>query len=388
LKKICVVINSRANYGTVKSVLRAASEHKDVDLQIVTNGAANIEKYGCVSDLMVKDGYFINESFDSLVEGENLLSMVKTVGMNLIQLPNTLDKLRPDVVVTVGDRYETISNAIAASFMNIPVAHIMGGEVSGTIDENVRHAITKLSHVHFPATKLSAERIIKMGENPKSVYTVGCPRIDLVREYVFSDTQNHFDDAREEIIMTGVGDKIDPTEDFILLNFHPVTTEYEKTHDQIDSILKVLDEFKLPVIGLWPNSDAGSAFVSRSLRIWRESNYNRYKIRMFKNLSIKTYMWLMDKTKCQVGNSSSGIREGSYIGTPVVNIGTRQVNRERAENVIDVGFDSNTIREAIQHQLIHTKYNSSELYGSGDAGIQIIDRLAAIEIEIHKRMSY
>jgi UDP-hydrolysing UDP-N-acetyl-D-glucosamine 2-epimerase len=386
MKKICIIIGSRANYGTSKSIIQEGFSRAGIDMQLIINSSAVNEKFGNVSELIEKDGFRITEKCYSLVEGEGLSPMVKTSALNLIHLADSLTRLEPDAVLTIGDRYETISTAIAASYMNIPVGHVMGGELSGTIDEPVRHAITKLSHIHFPATKLAGRRIEKMGEEKHRIHVVGCPRIDLVKSYLQSNDPPKV--VLDELAQFGVGDDINIGERFILFSFHPVTTEFLKTKDQISEVLSALNKIKIPVIALWPNSDAGSDSISQALRIWRENSEPIYKKRLYKNLSTLTYTWLMKKTVCQVGNSSSGIREGSFIGTPCVNIGNRQKDREVSDNVLHVEIDSQSIAGSILQQINHGPYRTSALYGSGNAGSAIIDVLQNYELNIEKRMSY
>src|SRR6185503_7115744 len=182
MRKILVVIGSRANYSSIKSVMRAVRAHPDLTLQLVVGASALLDRFGSVIDVIEADGFTADAKVTMIVEGETPATMAKSTGLGLLEFPTMFEHLKPDVVVSVGDRFETIATAIAAAYMNIPVAHTMGGEISGTIDESIRHAVTKLSHVHFPANTAAAERIIRMGEPPDTVHVVGCPRIDLVVE--------------------------------------------------------------------------------------------------------------------------------------------------------------------------------------------------------------
>ena len=194
MKKICTVIGSRANYSSIKSAMRAIKDHPELELQLVCVASALLDRYGQVVNLIERDGFRVDEKLHILVEGETPATMVKSTGMGLIELSSVFDRLRPDVVITVGDRFETMATTLAAAYMNIPVAHTMGGEVSGTIDESIRHAVTKFAHIHFPASRDAAERIIKLGERSETVFRVGCPRIDLVAEILNRDG-NGIDDA-------------------------------------------------------------------------------------------------------------------------------------------------------------------------------------------------
>jgi UDP-hydrolysing UDP-N-acetyl-D-glucosamine 2-epimerase len=294
-----------------------------------------------------------------------------------------LDNLRPDCVLTVGDRFETMATALAAAYMNIPLAHTMGGEVSGTIDESIRHAVTKFSHIHFPASKDAKERIIKLGEPENTVHLVGCPRIDLVADILKGNADLHL-----ESIKSGVGAGVSLDKPFILVSQHPVTTEYGEGERQIWSTLQAVKKTGLPAIVLWPNADAGSEDIAKGIRKWREQRLDD-KMHFFKNLPTGTYIHLMKRTACLVGNSSSGIREGAYVGTPVVNIGTRQFMRERGQNVIEVPHETEAIYEAIQKQLAHGPYGMLPIYGDGRAGERIADTLAGYgPVNVQKRIEY
>jgi UDP-hydrolysing UDP-N-acetyl-D-glucosamine 2-epimerase len=278
-----------------------------------------------------------------------------------------------------------MATAIASAYMNIPLVHTMGGEVTGTIDESIRHAITKFAHVHFPSSEDAANRIIKLGEKIQDVHMVGCPRIDLVAEILKEDP-----DAIElgsDIFNSGVGNKLNLKLPFLLVSQHPVTTEYGEGEKQIYSTLKAVSRIGMQAIILWPNSDAGSEDIARGMRKWRESE-NSSKMHFFKNLPIKTYVKLMKRTSCLIGNSSSGIREGAFIGTPCVNIGTRQTMREKGKNVIDVNFNEEEIYNAISFQINHGPYEKNPIYGNGNAGELIAEVLSTKNVTIQKLITY
>lgn len=385
MKKICIVIGSRANYSSIKSAMFAIKNHKQLQLQVITCASAILDRYGSVANLIKGDGFEIDAEAYTLIEGENPLTMAKSTGLGLIELPTIFEKLAPDFVITVGDRFETMATAIASAYMNIPLVHTMGGEVTGTIDESIRHAITKFAHVHFPSSEDAANRIIKLGEKPQDVHMVGCPRIDLVAEILKEDP-----DAIElgsDIFNTGVGNKLNLKSPFLLVSQHPVTTEYGEGEKQIYSTLKAISRIGMQAIILWPNSDAGSEDIARGMRKWRESE-NSSKMHFFKNLPIKTYVKLMKRTSCLIGNSSSGIREGAFIGTPCVNIGTRQTMREKGENVIDVNFNEEEIYNAINLQLNHGPYKKNPIYGNGNAGELIAEILSTKKVTIQKLITY
>jgi UDP-hydrolysing UDP-N-acetyl-D-glucosamine 2-epimerase len=382
VRKVCVVIGSRANYSSIKSAMKAIKEHEKLQLQVVATASALLDRYGSVVELIENDGFGVDAKIFSLIEGETLQTMAKSTGIGLIELPTVFEKLKPDIVVTVGDRFETMATTLAAAYMNIPLAHTMGGEVTGTIDESIRHAITKFAHIHFPASEDAAKRIVKLGERSQDVYLVGCPRIDLVAQVLKENEDN------TDIFLEGVGSKFDLRSPFILVSQHPVTTEYGEGENQIQETLLAVKKVGLPAIVLWPNSDAGAEDIARGIRKWRERGLDE-NMHFFKNLPTETYIRLMKTTACLVGNSSSGIREGAYIGTPVVNIGSRQDSRARASNVIDIAEIKNElIEKAIQKQILHGCYQSEHLYGDGSSGQKIADILSKCSWQIQKRISY
>jgi UDP-hydrolysing UDP-N-acetyl-D-glucosamine 2-epimerase len=382
MRKICIVIGSRANYTSIKSAMRAIKEHSDLELQLIVGASALLDRYGEVIEVIERDGFRAAARVYMLIEGETPTTMAKSTGLGLLELPTILGQLQPDVVLTVGDRFETMATALAAAYMNIPLAHTMGGEVSGTIDESIRHAVTKFSHIHFPACTQARDRIIRLGERPEDVYMVGCPRMDLVAEILEQD-RNGLGHVFEE----GVGGKFDLNQPFVLVSEHPVTTEYGHGERQIAETIKAVQSVRLPAVVLWPNADAGSEHVAAGIRKFREHNEDS-NMHFFKNLPPEIYIRLMKRTTCLVGNSSSGIREGAFIGTPVVNIGTRQAMRQRGRNVIDVDHNRSSIADAIVHQVEHGPYCPEPIYGDGNAGQRIANILATCAVRLQKQITY
>jgi UDP-hydrolysing UDP-N-acetyl-D-glucosamine 2-epimerase len=384
MKKICVVIGSRANYSSIKSAMQAIAAHPKLELQVVAAASALLDRYGAVVNLVEQDGFPIDARVHMLVEGETPATMAKSTGLGLMELASVWERLQPDIVVTVGDRFETMATTLAAAYMNLPIAHTMGGEVSGTIDESIRHAVTKFAHVHFPASRDAAARIERLGERKDMIFCVGCPRIDLVADVLREHKTGNF----SRLFDFGVGDRLDPDKPFAIVSQHPVTTEYGHGEKQITATLSAVRSLGLQAIVLWPNADAGSEDIARGIRKWREHGHADH-MHFFKNLPIETYIWLMRETACLIGNSSSGIREGAYIGTPVVNVGTRQSRRERGPNVIDVDHDEAAIRDAVAAQMEHGAYVLADTYGDGNAGVRIADILAGLDaIEIQKTITY
>lgn len=381
-KKICVVVGSRANYSSIKAVMRAIKAHPALQLQVVAGASAVLDRYGAVIDIMERDGFASDAKLFMLVEGETPATMAKSTGLGLIELPTIFEKLKPDVVLTVGDRFETMATTLAAAYMNIPLAHTMGGEVSGNIDENIRHAVTKFANIHFPASEDARERIIRLGEQPETVHNTGCPRMDIVAEIL-----QHERAVEEELFAEGVGASFSLSNGFILVSQHPVTGEYGHGERQITQTLKAVRSTGLPAIVLWPNADAGSEDVSRGIRKYRERNPDA-PFHYVKNLPPEIYLPLMAKTMCLVGNSSSAIREGAFIGTPSVNIGSRQTARQRGDNVIDADYDRGAIAEAIADRIRHGRFPMNPIYGDGTAGPRIAEILATRTITLDKHIAY
>lgn len=383
MRKVCVVIGSRANYSSIKSAMCAIKARPDLELQVVIGASALLDRYGSVGELVERDGFKPAAKVYMLIEGETPATMAKSTGLGLLELPTIFEQLKPDIVLTVGDRFETMATTLAAAYMNLPLAHTMGGEVSGTIDESIRHAVTKFAHLHFPACAQAAERIIKMGERPEHVYMVGCPRIDYVAELMRHGT----DGLSDELFEAGVGGRFDLHQPFLIVSQHPVTTEYGEGEGQVTETLMAVDRLRLPAIVLWPNADAGAEHVARGIRKFRE-HHDASRLHFFKNLPFEIYIKLLLRAACLVGNSSAAIREGAFIGIPSVNIGTRQQGRQRGPNVIDVDYHRTGIADAVQQQVARTRYASEAIYGDGQAGQRIADILATCRIQIQKQIAY
>ncbi|MCP4179610.1 MAG: UDP-N-acetylglucosamine 2-epimerase (hydrolyzing) [bacterium] len=391
MRKVGVVIGSRANYASIKSVLKALQKRNDIDLEIYAGASAILGKYGDVSNLIEEEGFIINERFYMLVEGENPETMASSTGLGIMRLSSIFMNRKPHIVITVGDRFETMSTTIAAAYLNIHLAHTMGGEVTGTIDESIRHAVTKFAHIHFPANKRAAKRIIDMGENPNHVFNTGCPRIDEVKRIIDENRSgNIINEDSFWKTYKGVGGEFSINNDkFLLVMQHPVTTEFGENREYVRETLKALNELKMPTILLWPNADAGSDQISKEIRTFREKENPDNWFHVFKNLPMDIFIRLMDNCACMIGNSSSAIREGAYIGVPTINLGSRQKGRDRGQNVIDVECNKESILKAIYKQLEIEKYPSDTLYGNGSAGVEIAKILSEIDllmVPIQKRI--
>jgi UDP-hydrolysing UDP-N-acetyl-D-glucosamine 2-epimerase len=382
-KKICVVIINRANYGRLKPLLKKIQNHPDLELQLIVGSSMLIYRFGQGINIMERDGFKIDAKLYMHVDGESNLTMAKSVGVGLMEIVSVFERLQPDLVITHADRYETIATAVAASYMNIPLAHTLGGEITGTIDEHVRHAVTKLSHIHFAAHEFAAKRIVQMGEDSKNVHVVGNPSLDIIKEMDKTISNDFW--LKYGGKYGGTGGPIDLTKPYLLCMQHPVTTEVGKGREQIRMILDAVKSVDLPVIWFWPNNDAESNEIAKPMREEREKGLLP-KIHFFRSLEVEDYLKLLNGAACIVGNSSSGIMEAGFMGVPAVNIGSRQAGRERCRNVFDVDYNLEEIKNAIKTQINHGRYEPDYMFGDGNASARIVGILEKFDsIRIQKQ---
>lgn len=386
-KKICIVITSRAQYGRLKSLIQKIETNQTFELQIILAGAAISEKYGNVYLELKKLKIKVNFKIPILIQGDSPSIMAKTTGLGLIEFSTVFENLKPDLVLVRGDRYEIMAPVIAATYQNIPVAHIEGGDVSGSIDDYVRHAVTKLSSIHFTTNQDSYKRVLKLGEEEKYVFNVGSGDVDFIVENKEFISKLPLELFNSELNPKGIGKSINLKKDYIVILQHPVTTEYESGKEQILETINAIKEINMQVIFLWPNLDSGSDEISRELRKFINNN-NLENIHFFRHLSPELYLSLINNSKCLVGNSSSGIKESSYLGIPVINIGNRQNGRLKEKNVIDVNYNSFEIKNGIQKQINHGKYQSVQTYGNGNSAEKIISILKDIKLKRIKKITY
>ncbi|RZJ70864.1 UDP-N-acetylglucosamine 2-epimerase [Flavobacterium sp.] len=382
-RKIAVVITARPSYSRVKTVLSAILEHPQLELQLIVAASALLDRYGSAVNYIKKDGFEIAARVFNVLEGENLTAAAKTTGIGILELSTVFDNLKPDIVVTVADRFETIATAISAAYMNIPLAHVQGGEVTGNIDEKVRHSITKLADYHFVASQNAADRVIKLGESPEMVFNTGCPSIDIAHK-VAEHKALTFDPYEK---YGGVGNKPNLDKGYIVVMQHPVTTEYKDSRKHINATLEAIRALNLPTLLFWPNVDAGADGTSTGIRSFREK-YDMENVHFFKNMEGDDFLNLLDNSLCLIGNSSVGIRECSSLGVPVVNIGSRQNRRDRGTNVIDVDYDQSAIENAVKAIVENGERPKSDVYGGGDAGKKIAELLHSLPLQFHKTITY
>jgi UDP-hydrolysing UDP-N-acetyl-D-glucosamine 2-epimerase len=381
-RKVLAVLVDRANYGRLKPVLRAIDSHPNLELLIVAAGSMVLERFHQPVTIVKQDGFRVDGEVYMELEGSTPATMAKSVGFGVVEFATEFQRLNPDVVLLIGDRYEALAATIAAAFMNICIAHIQGGEVSGSIDESTRHAISKFAHYHFPSTQRSLEYLKRMGEDPRTILAVGCPSSDIARQ-LDGDT----DTVAKAINAAGSGAVIDLTRPFLLVVYHPTTTEYGDEAQQMAHLLRALQAVEMPTILMWPNIDAGADHISKTIRVFRD-RVKPHWLRALTNLSPDEYLKVLYSAACAVGNSSSFVRDASYFGTPVVLVGSRQQGREIDQHVTTVPVVAEEIAAAVWRQLAHGRYPASTLYGDGNVSGRIAEGLAGLSPYLQKRLHY
>ncbi|MEM9075288.1 MAG: UDP-N-acetylglucosamine 2-epimerase [Myxococcota bacterium] len=379
-RRICVVLVDRANYGRLKPVMHAIRERPSLELQVVCAGTMVLERFDQPVKVVKKDGFEVQGEIYTELEGSTPSTMAKSVGFGVVEFSSEFQRLKPDFVLIIGDRYEALSAALAAAYMNIPIVHMQGGEVSGSIDESARHCITKLAQYHYPATERSKDFLLRMGEREDTILGVGCPASDLAR--VLDKTL-----PSEIINARGSGAEIDVSKPFLLVVFHPTTTEYGGEWAQIDALLGALDDVAMPTVLLWPNIDAGSDHISKAIRVFRAREECTW-LRTLTNLTPEDYQRVLANTACAVGNSSSFVRDAGFYGTPVVLVGSRQSFREADEHVSRVGADRAVIADTIRAQLKTGRYDPSTLYGDGHVSDKLARGLEGVRPYVQKHLAF
>ena len=379
-QKISITTGTRSEYGILRELIKEISKSKKLELYLLVTGMHLSKKFGYTINEIKKDKIPIHAKIKMIPSGNTPYDMSVSLGKGIVGFSKIFKKIKPDLNVVLGDRDEALASALAASHMNIPNAHIHGGEISQGIDEYNRHAITKISNIHFAATKKSKERIIKMGENRRNVILTGSPSIDEIKMSKIS--------SKHELEKKYLVDLDNPL--FLLIQ-HSVTTEFEKSDLQIKMTLDALSKLKNQTIAILPNSDAGNEQIINQLRIFsKKCSF----LKVFPNLPRNDYLGFLRHCSALIGNSSSGLIEGSYLHTPVVNIGIRQLGREKDVNVIDVPiFSKSLILNALKKSLKkkNKKIKNSSIYGTGNASKKIVQYLETISINprmIQKKLVY
>lgn len=379
MKNIVVYTGSRANYSSTKTVLKAFKESPSISAINLLGGAANTDRYGSLGNLMQADSvgkpdFYYTALHD--VTSQDTMPMSLAAGIS--ECTRVFSNGKPDAVLVVGDRYDILAPVIASTLLNIPVIHTMGGEVSGTIDENIRHAVTKMANLHFVSNDDAFHRVIRLGEDPNTVFNVGCPRMDLIAEV----QQKYSPNMSVETILSrykGVGSaKINDSDEYLLVSLHSVTTDEKETLDLITNLLRAIKYINKKVILIWPNFDSGTEIIAKRIRTFRETELTRDWLNCYTNFSVEDYTTLMLKSKMLIGNSSSGIREAAFLGVPVVNIGSRQNGRLTGKNVIHSTASYCEMIKAINQQM-NSCYRSEKIYGDGNAGKKIVSIIENFE---------
>lgn len=366
IRKICYVTGTRADFGLMRDTLIAVRDMPELKLSIVVTGMHLSEKYGnTVADIEAA-GLPVSAMVEIDSGDATGATMARNLGSMLVGFVDVFEQLAPDLVLVLGDRGEMLAGALAAVHLNIPVAHIHGGERSGTVDESIRHAISKLAHFHMVATADARERLVRMGERTADVYVTGAPGLDGIAALV--------ERSRQELMLEA---GLEPDRPVALMVYHPVLQETQVAIAGAAAILDALQARGIQVIALKPNSDAGSDGIRALLEARRNEPYLRV-VTHFPRTSFISWMAAAD---LMIGNSSAGIIEAASFGTPVVNIGSRQNLRERNANVIDVAVETNAISAAIEQALAHGRFEIRNVYGDGQAVARIANLLCNLSLE-------
>jgi UDP-hydrolysing UDP-N-acetyl-D-glucosamine 2-epimerase len=378
-RRICFPITSRAYYGRSQLLIKKLHEHPGIELELMLGGSILLDKYSRhIADDIEAGGFTISTSLFNVIEGGNHVAMAKTACLTALEFTNGFHAADPDIVVICGDRFEQLAIAMSAAYLNKTIAHIEGGDVTGSIDESVRHAITKLAHVHFVTNDDAHRRVLAMGEDPQYVFNTGSLDVEVAAQCSTPITN-------ERLNGYGVGHHIDVTEPFVIVIQHPVTTEPDN-RPHLEETLAAVAALNLPAIWIWPNPDAGTGEMADSLRHFREqAGRAEQRMRFITDVPVGDFVALLNVTSCLVGNSSAGIKECSYLGTPVVNIGGRQQGRLHADNVEHVAYDRDAILAAIRRQIAHGRHAPSRIYYRDAASQSIVDVLAGIGLYTQKR---
>lgn len=380
MRKILYISGTRADYGLMRELLFCIKKHPKLKLEIIATGMHFMPKFGGTIAEIKKDRLKTHE-LKVIYRYDNKLSMVKFIGEFILVLVKNIQKIKPDIILILGDRAEMLAAAIFGAYLMIPVVHIHGGDVSSTVDEIARHAITKLSHVHLATTKRSAKRIINLGEDSWRVHLVGAPGLDsILSKRLFS---------KERIANKY---NLNLSKPILLVIQHPVTAEAEDSQRQIRQTIEAIKELGYQTIVIYPSADAGGKAMIKIIERYRKYSF----IQIHENIPRRDYLSLMNIASVLVGNSSSGIIEAPSFHLPVVNIGTRQHDRERSENIIDVGYDKEKIKKAIKKAIFDRVFREKvkhcqNPYGAGRANENIANLLSRIEITkklLQKKIAY
>lgn len=368
--RVAIILTARASWAKLEPVCRALKTRPDVELQIIACASALLERYGKVVDVVKAQGYDVAAECWSTYEGANLVTSAKETGALLCDLSSVLQRLRPDAAVVCADRHEVLGAAQAAAYQHITLCHLQGGERTGSIDDSVRDAITQLADYHCVSTARAKCRVYGLTGQWERIFNTGCPSIDLAKQ-ALSEPPVTSDE------LGGAGAPLSLAQPFIVVLQHPVTNEMEQAGEQMTATLEAVGRISLPRIVLWPGEDAGSDAMSKAIRVWI-ADHPEQTWHTVRNLPPSRFLKLLTQCACLVGNSSAGIREASYLGVPVVNVGSRQDGRERGANVLDRPHAVYALEGAMRQQIAHGPYGSDTRYGTGNAGEQIAEVIVGL----------
>jgi UDP-hydrolysing UDP-N-acetyl-D-glucosamine 2-epimerase len=379
-RKVLVVLVDRANFGRLEPVMHGIDAHPNLELHTVCAGSMVLNRFGASVNVVRECGFRIDAEIFMEIEGSNPMTMAKSVGLSIMECANVYRRMNPDIVLLIGDRYEAFGAAIAAAYMNLPIVHVQGGEVSGSIDESARHAMTKLSQFHVPSTSRAREFLMRMGESEESILTTGCPSSDIAKG---------LNTAIEKDLINGSGSgaQIEVEQPFGLVVYHPTTTEYGREKEQMSEFLRAISDIKLPLIMLWPNIDAGAQDISKMMRVFRVEGKLDH-VRFLTNFSPNNYLKILGRADLAIGNSSSFVRDAGFFGTPVVLVGNRQNGRETDAHVTKVADQAPAIVAAAEAQLNHGRYKPSQLYGDGQVSDRIVKAIVELKPYLQKRLAF
>jgi GDP/UDP-N,N'-diacetylbacillosamine 2-epimerase (hydrolysing) len=371
MRKIAVVTGTRAEYGLLKNTLFKIKESSNLELQLIVTGAHLSENFGNTINEILEDGFEVDEKLPILMGSSTKSNMAKEMGLLMVQLSQTFERLKPDILLILGDRYEIFAAVTTAMTMNIPIAHISGGEVTeGAIDEQIRHSITKVSHIHFPGAEVYAKNISKMGEEPWRIFNVGDPGIENIKSTKFLNKE----ELKKQL-------DVEINDETLLVTYHPVTLEIDKISYQVENLIEALSKINKKMIITYPNADNGGEHIIKRLQEFEKINP---KVKLFKNLGVLRYLSVMRLCGAVVGNSSSSLVEAPYLKVPAVNIGNRQKGRLMADNIICSDNESldiiRAINEALSIEFKEKVKNTKSLYGEGNTSEEIVKVLENIEI--------
>ncbi|XP_026060006.1 bifunctional UDP-N-acetylglucosamine 2-epimerase/N-acetylmannosamine kinase-like isoform X3 [Carassius auratus] len=370
--RVCVATCNRADYSKLAPIMFGIKSHPEIfDLEVVVLGSHLIDDYGNTFRMIEQDEFDIGSKLHTIVRGEDEAAMVESVGLALVKLPDVLQRLAPDVLLVHGDRFDALALATAAALMNIRILHLEGGEVSGTIDDSIRHAISKLAHYHAVCTRSAERHLISMCEDHSHILLAGCPSYDKL-------LSAHQRDDYTDIIKSWLGDAV-KEQDYIVALQHPVTTNIKNSIKIYELMLDALISFNKKTLVLFPNIDAGSKEMVRVMR--RKGIEQHPNFRAVKHVPFDQFIQLVAHAGCMIGNSSCGVREAGAFGTPVINLGTRQTGRETGENVLHVrdADTHNKIYHALELQF-GKRYPCSKIYGDGNAVQRILKFMQTIDL--------